>query len=349
MFTATRTGRTNGAIPDASPALEVDMDRLVEQHGLPLVVLDIGRAARQYRAIRAEFPDVDVHYDVSALSHPALISAIMADGGSFAVSHDGALETLNPGASLERVLHATPVVHPHEVRAAYNAGVRRFIVDGQADVERFAGYPADLCLLIRLRSDDTGRAHVRPRGIRSADAVRVVRFASSLGVRIAGFSLSLPANASPQHYVSRLAIAVGLMADVETATGVRLDTLDLGDAFPGRATDTVSDRDELHRAIHAILAPSSSRLTVTATASRAVTSGCITVVAGTVEHDVDPLIASDCIDEGAGVAVIDAVRSGNGASTAQSALLPLFRTIAHTGHRILRSGRRSTKTWSSAG
>jgi len=53
MFTATRTGRTNGAIPDASPALEVDMDRLVEQHGLPLVVLDIGRAARQYRAIRA--------------------------------------------------------------------------------------------------------------------------------------------------------------------------------------------------------------------------------------------------------------------------------------------------------
>jgi ornithine decarboxylase len=304
MFTATRTGRTSGVVPDAPPVLEVDMDRLVERHGLPLVVLDIGRAARQYRAVRSAFPTVDVHYDVSALSHPALITAIAADGGSFAISHDGALEALTNSVDLSRVLHATPVVHPHEVLAAYNAGVRRFIVDGPADVEKFVGYPADLCLLVRLRPDNPVRAHAMPRGIRSTDAVRVVRFASSLGIRIAGFSLSLPRDASPQCYVSHLASVAGLMADVEAATGLRFDTIDLGDTFPGTAAVQTDERAELHRAIQAILAPTTSRMSVTASASRAVTAGCITVVAGTIERDVDPLVASDCIDDGAGVAVI---------------------------------------------
>jgi diaminopimelate decarboxylase len=351
MFTATRTGRTGSAIPDAPAVLEVGMDRLVERHGLPLVVLDIGRAARQYRAVRSAFPSVDVHYDVSALSHPALISAMAADGGSFAISHDGALETLTNVADLSRVLHATPVVHPHEVLAAYNAGVRRFIVDGPADVEKFVGYPNDLCLLVRLRPDDPRRGHAMPRGIRAADAARVVRFAASLGVRIAGFSLSLPPTASPQYYVSRLASTAGLMADVEATTGLRLDAIDLGDAFPGSAAERTTDRAELHRAIRAILAPASARMSVTASASRAVTAGCITVVAGTVEHDVDPLVASECIDDGAGVAVIGAAESdiGGGSPDTNPALAPFFRAIVHTGHRMLRTGRREPQTWSSAG
>ncbi|MFF1574775.1 hypothetical protein ACFVWR_18700 [Leifsonia sp. NPDC058292] len=352
MFTAARPGRTSGAVPDAPPVPEVGMDRLVERHGLPLVVLDIGRAARQYRALRSAFPSVDVHYDVSALSHPALVSAITADGGSFVVSHDGALEAITRARiDLARVLHATAVVHPHEVLAAYNAGVRRFIVDGTADVEKFVGYPDDLRLLLRLRSDDPARgAHALPRGIRPLDALRTVRFAASLGVRVSGFSLNVPPEATPQLYVARIARVVALMADIEAVVGCRFDSIDLGDAFPGTAAVSVADRAELAKAIRAILAPATSRLSVTASASRAVTADCITVIAGTIERDVDPLLASDCMDEGAGVAVIgdDGLEAGAAPGDTRPSLLPFFRSVAHTGHRILRTGRRP-QTWSSAG
>ncbi|MFF1878278.1 hypothetical protein [Leifsonia sp. NPDC058230] len=361
MFTATRPVRTNDALPGSAqrvtdlgmdmdrlpfenPAYDSELARLVERHGLPLVVLDIRRAARQYRALRAAFAEVDVHYDVSALAHPALIAAMDADGGYFEVAHDGALAALTEAsADLTRVLHATSVTHPHEVLAAYNAGVRRFVVDGPADVEKFVGYPADLCLILRLRPAAGQRAHVLPRGIRSGDALRIVRFAASLGVRISGFSLNLSDDAAPQHYVAEIAAAVGLMADIEAATGIRFDTLDLGGAFPGAAGRRDAGRAELAKAITAIVSPATSHVSVTASASRAVTAGCITIVAGTVERDADPLLASDCIDDGANVAIVGADES------LPFAIAPLFRAFAQPRHRTVRPGRRGLQTGSSAG
>jgi ornithine decarboxylase len=356
MFTTTRPIRTSAAPEAAPPHVGVDMDQdapapvepdladLVARHGLPLVVLDIARAARQYRWLRESFPTVDVHYDVSALAHPALIEAIAADDGYFEVSHDSALAALTAAhADQTRVLHATPVTHPHEVLAAYNAGVRRFVVDGPSDVEKFVGYPADLRLLVRLRPGASPHAaHALPRGVRAEDGLRLVRYAASLGVRIAGFSLSLPADASASEYIVQIARTVALMADIEAATGARFDVLDLGDAFPGRAAGRPGERAELARAI---IAPATSHVAITASASRAVTTGCITVIGGTVERDVDPLIASDCIDDGADVAVVgcDDERSG------PFFRFPFFRTVSPSRHRVLRGGPRGATAGSSAG
>ncbi|MEO7018039.1 MAG: hypothetical protein ABI130_12670 [Leifsonia sp.] len=370
MFTATRPARTRNAEFDGASFSEgLNMDRssrshpelarLVERHGLPLVVLDIGRAARQYRSLREAFPAVDVSFDVSALAHPALISAIDAEGGSFAVAHDGVLSALTTaGADLSKVLHATSVTHPHEVLAAYNAGVRRFVVDGARDLEKFAGHPADLRLIVRLRPELSPQlgpraAHLLPRGVRPEDAPALVGFGASLGVRVAGFSLRLPEVATPQQYVAAIARTIGLMADIETATRIRFDTLDLGDNFPGRAARRATDRSELDKAIRAIVAPGTSHVNVTATAGRAVTNGCITIVAGTIERDVDPLLASECIDDGASVAVVGAPETVTASARAPFFRVPSFRVLAHTPnpvHRILRRGdRRGPQTGSAAG
>ncbi|MFF1634405.1 hypothetical protein [Leifsonia sp. NPDC058248] len=351
MFTTTRPVRTSAAPESAPPRVAVDMDQpdlagLVAHHGLPLVVLDIARAARQYRSLCEAFPTVDVHYDVSALAHPALIEAVAADDGFFEVSHDSALAALTAAhADQTRVLHATTVTHPHEVLAAYNAGVRRFVVDGESDVEKFVGYPADLRLLVRLRPAAPAHAHALPRGVRAEDALRLFHDAESLGVRIAGFSSSPAADASASDYVAQLARTVALMADIEAATRTRFDVVDLGDDFPGRAGGTPGERAELARAIRALIAPATSRVAITASAGRAVTTGCITVIGGTVEHDVDPLIASDCIDDGADVAVVgdDDERSG------PLFRFPFFRTVGSSRHRVLHGGPLGARARSSAG
>ncbi|GAA1439877.1 hypothetical protein [Leifsonia poae] len=358
MFTATRSAPTSAVPETASRTAEVDMvlaslapvdpdlADLVSRHGLPLVILDIARAVRQYRALREAFPTVDVHYDVSALAHPALIEAIAADGGYFEVAHDSALAALTAArADQTRVLHATPATHPHEVLAAYNAGVRRFVVDGPTDIEKFVGYPDDLRLLVRLRPEGTPRgAHALPRGVRAEDALRLVRYSASLGVRIAGFSLSVPDDALTGDYVAQIARCAALMADIETTTGIRFDLLDLGDAFPGRAARRPGERGELARAIRALIAPATSHVAVTASASRAVTTECITVIGGTVERDVDPLVASDCIDDGAEVVVI-----GADDADGSPARFPFFRSSSVSRHRVLRSGARGARPRSSAG
>lgn len=331
MPTATRTADPKGAADQASEAVAVGV------HDLPLVVIDLDRARRRYRALRDDFPWVDVHYDVSALAHPALLAAIAELGGGFEVTHDRALPALLlAGSSGRHVLHATPVPHPHEARAAYDAGVRRFVIDGHRALEVFAGAPEDLQVILKLEPALIPRpAHRASPGMTPAAIVGAARAAHGLGARIAGLSLTLPQDAGPADYVAEIVRAIGIGADVEAATGQRLRLLDLGDGFPGRTDGRPSERAELARAIRGIIAPATSRITVTASAGRSVTAGCLTIVAGDVRRDVDPAVASACIDAGAEVVVLDTE------SPSLLRRLPLLRGRGASDHRVLRRAART--------
>jgi diaminopimelate decarboxylase len=331
MPTATRTADSIGAADLASEAVAVGV------HDLPLVIIDLERARRHYRALRDDFPWVDVHYDVSALAHPALLAAIADAGGGFEVTHDQALPALLlAGSAGHHVLHATPVAHPHEVRAAYDAGVRRFVVDGARALEVFAGAPDDLQVVLKLQPALAPRpAHRAAGGMSSTSIVAAARAAHGLGMHVAGLSLTLPDESSPAEYVSEIVRAIGVAADVDATTGQRLRLLDLGDGFPGRADARPQERAELARAIRGIVAPATSRVDVTASAGHAVTAGCLTVVAGAVRRDVEPAVASACIDAGAEVVVLDAQNSS------LLKRLPLLRSRGASEHRVLRRAART--------
>lgn len=70
MPTATRTADPIGVAAAAPEAGAVGV------HDLPIVVIDLVQARRRVRALREDFPWVDVHYEVSAFAHPALLAAI---------------------------------------------------------------------------------------------------------------------------------------------------------------------------------------------------------------------------------------------------------------------------------
>lgn len=354
MFTALSPTRVSGSVPEPAAASAVDMgaspdidparaDLIATQaRDLPVVVLDLRRAAQQYRALAAAFPAVKVHYDVSALAHPALVRAISEAGGHFLVSHERALPALAAGAvDLSDVLHATPVAHAHELVAAYDAGVRRFVVEGRWGLEVFAGAPRDVCVIVRLASGVSRSAHLHAAGIPAKDAVRALGDAATLGVPVAGLSIGLPQCAGPADYVTAIAQAAGIMADSYAATGRRLSMLDLGDAFPGTASHP-GERAELARAIRALVSPQTSGVVVTASASHSVTAGCVTVVARSGSRDVDPLVASECIDSGADVLVL------HGDDRVPSAHIPFFRAVLQSRHRVLRPRTSADATWSPA-
>jgi diaminopimelate decarboxylase len=334
MSAATRTAYPNGAARTAAEAVATGLGDLPHDD-LPLVVLDLDRARRRYTALREAFPWVDVLYDASALAHPRLLAAVADADGGFAVTHDQALPALlAAGVGGRRILHATPVAHPHESRAAYDAGVRHFVVDGTRALESFSGAPDDLRVILRLRSGLARRpAHRAACGMTPDEALTAATAARALGVRIAGLSLALPEDGSPAEYVAEIVRAVGVAADIAAATGFRLRILDLGDGFPGRSGDHPAERAELARAIRGIVAPATSGVTVTAAAGRAVAAGCVTVVAGESRCEVDPATVGELIDAGAEVVVLDAGSSP--LHRLPLLRLPLTRAGA-PGHRIFR-------------
>lgn len=338
MSAVTRTADPTGA-PAAPAAETTDADA-----GLPLVVIDVERAVGRYLELRSAFPWVDVHYDVSALSHPALLDAIAAACGGFEVAGGPAIEAVTRREAHPRLLHTGPLVRPAEIAAAWSAGVRRFVADDAAELDALAGAPGDVRVLLRLRPVEDAPGAERPsRGFRARDVVPAVRAAAERGVCVGGLSLQPPAHSSPADYIAEIAHAAAVAADVRAATGVRFDLLDLGSGFPGRAASRPAEAAELARAIRAIVAPATSRVTIVASASRAVTAGCLSVVSGADAREAEPVFASACIDAGADVRVlVHDLRPG------LLQRLSFFRGGAERGHRVLRP-RRARATWSPAG
>ncbi|MFJ3393416.1 type III PLP-dependent enzyme domain-containing protein [Leifsonia aquatica] len=334
---------TRPADPTGAPAAPA-AGTAGEPGDLPLIVIDVERAVVRYLDLRTAFPWVDVHYDVSALSHPALLDAIAAAQGAFEVAQPASLQTVVTCEAGPRLLHTAPITGLHDVETAYRAGVRRFVVDGGAELFAFAGAPDDVRLLLRLQSlADPRCAHRARCGLEPDEIIRAVRAAAEQGVCVGGLSLQLPAHSSPADYVAEIVHAAAVTADVRSATGTRFDVLDLGDGFPGRAASRPAEQAELARAIRAIVAPATSHVSIIASASLAVTAGCLSAVAGTDERDIDPSYASECIDAGADVLVL--------AHDLRSGLLErfsFFRGGAERGHRVLRP-RRARTTWSPAG
>lgn len=310
---------------------------------LPVVVMDLSRAARRFRDLREAFPWVDVHYDVSALAHPALLGTIAAEGAGFTVTHDAALPALRRAdADLGRVLHAVRGARWVQRRAAWDAGVRLFVVDDPYDLDAFVSAPAGTAVLLRVDPDI---------------AVAVARHASTLGVRVAGLSLPVAPETAASDLVALLQRAVRASAEVSAATGHRLELLDLGDTFSDGTAIRPAEWPSLARTIRSLVAPATSRTTVLATAGRALVADCVTVSTDAVTRFADGPTASTYIDAGCEVVVLrDGMRDGLWSR------LPLFRTalareapsvrrtprVRAGGHRTLRPSR-ARSTWSPAG
>ncbi len=328
---ARRTGRSG-----AHTRTEIDrLDDLAARYGTPLLVLDPNRARMRYRELQAAFPFVRFHYDASTLAHPAVISAIAECDGFFEVSEEGALAAvLASKVDPVRVIHTHPVKHPQDLLAAYNAGVRLFVVDTQTEVEKFIGYPDDISVILRLRFPDAreGRVPAIVRGVAIDEAASAVRFAHSLGVRVDGFSLYLGKRRGAQPYAAAIARTLGLMAELENTLGCQFDILDLGSDFPSAARGSAVELAEVARAVRTMLLPLTDRLTLLAEPGRLVASRCLTLVTESSRGAVDPVEASESIDAGATLVVVDSRPDESGS---------FFRILADTRHRIFHSGRHS--------
>ena len=256
----------------------------------PVVVIDLARVAERFRELRALLPWMDVRFDVSALAHPALLTALAADGAGFVVSHDSGLPVLQRSVQDVRgVLHATPGARWPRRRAAWEAGVRRFVVDEACDLDEFATAPAGTAVLLRLRPDD---------------AVEAARYARALGVRIAGLSLRLPRAAGDDQLLDAVQAAVVASGRIAGILGERIELLDLGEALSGPMAGPSAHVAALGRSIRGIVAPATSRMVVIASAGRSVTADAITIVSGAAERYADAAIASEYIDAGAEVLVL---------------------------------------------
>jgi ornithine decarboxylase len=265
---------------------------LVERHGTPLLVLQPHLAARRYRELTAKLPGVRMHYAVKAGSHPVVLSTIAICGGGFDVATSAEVALLQElGLPMDRCIHTNPIKKPVDIDVAYAAGIRTFVVENRCEVEKFAGRPTDIELLVRLafrnpaaKSDLSSKFGVEP-----SDAELLVKHVIAAGVQFAGFSFHVGSqSSSAQPFDTALRGTLELATHIADSLGVRARVIDIGGGFPVPYREPVPTIDAIADVIDGALGPARDDFTLLAEPGRYLAADCMTLltsVVGTAERD----------------------------------------------------------------
>lgn len=258
---------------------------LLAAHGTPLLVLDPGEVAAQYRTFTETLPGVNVHYAVKAAPHPAVLAAVAAAGGGFDVASNGEIELVDSlGIPMSRCIHTHPVKKLADICSAYRAGIRTFVVDNPVEAQKFSGLPPDIQILVRLgfpnasaKSDLSTKFGADP-----AEAELLVKHVVAAGVQFHGFTFHVGSQGSSvASFGAAVRTTLELVVRVEDHLGVQANAIDIGGGFPVTYRDPMPTLHDVAAEIRTALG-SGHGLTVLAEPGRFLAAGSMTLLTSVV-------------------------------------------------------------------
>lgn len=264
----------------------VPIESIIAEHGSPLLILDTTIFKQQYQKLQQQLPGVQHHYALKAFSHPAVIQAIKDHDGYLDVATDGEIDEARAvGFAMERCIHTHPIKKPSEIAYAYQAGIRRFVVDNSNEAGKFKDYGADVELMIRLdHSDPEASLNLSYKfGADSAAAKRLASQIQAQGNTLLGLCMHPGSQIhNPAIYGPAITKTVELIDEIEAELDIKLAVLDIGGGFPVQYRQTVPGLEDLVQNIMPILRPLQERFTVLAEPGRFVAAPAMLLISSVV-------------------------------------------------------------------
>lgn len=206
---------------------------LVAQHGAPLFVIDEDRIEAQYKSLSRALPAVKMRYAIKALPDPFVLRKLRALGSGFDVATTGEIDLLRRcDIDASQAIHTHPIKKDAEIRAALDFGIRLFVVDNVAEIDKFVPYKDQAQLMIRVnfRNQDAVVDLSRKFGCLLTRVPDLVAHAQDQGIEVAGLSFHVGSQVpSPSAHVSAIEMSADLMAKMPA---VNWRVLDIGGGFP---------------------------------------------------------------------------------------------------------------------
>lgn len=243
---------------DATQLNEAAIRSLAARFGSPLLILDCEQVRRQYRALKAALPNVDLHYALKPLPHAAVVACLRDEGAFFDLATTGEVELVKTaGIAPERCIHTHPIKRDSDIRDALRFGVTTFVADNPDEVRKFARYrkKAELLIRVSFRSPNAVVDLSKKFGCEPGAVIGLLELARSLGVRVKGLSFHVGSQATePTKYVEAINACNNLIAEALLAGLPALEILDIGGGFPVAYNEDVPAIDEFCAPIREALA-----------------------------------------------------------------------------------------------
>jgi ornithine decarboxylase len=245
-------------------------DHPIWQIPTPSLILSPHRAVENFKAIQRAFPGANVGYAMKSNPHPTLLTALSRlDGVWFEVASKAEIQALlDSGVTGDRIFFSNPVKQPAHIEFAVQNGIRLFVYDSEAEIEKLAHFnDPDDPLEVYVRMTVTHQGALWPLthkfGVEPRRAVDLLRLAKARGLKPVGLAFHVGSQCiRPDTWADALR-EVAPAWKMAREAGIELDMIDLGGGFPARYTGDVPAPAEIADAVYAVMdecVPGASRV-----------------------------------------------------------------------------------------
>lgn len=260
--------------------------QLVEQHGSPLFIVDEAQLRMQFRQLQAALPGVSLYYAVKALPQQVVINALVEEGAGLDLASQREISMAQQSGVMPRnTIHTHPIKKDAEIRAALRFGTTTFVIDNRQELIKFRHYRSRVGVLIRLRfQGESAVVDLSSKfGCETVEAMKLLRLARELGIRIKGFSFHVGSQSSqPDSHVSAIQSAMALMKAAWREGMDELNLLDIGGGFPVNYQHSVVAIEKFCEPIRSAISQLPERVRVIAEPGRYLVAPVVSVVTSVV-------------------------------------------------------------------
>ena len=239
------------------PYPESGLAALVVRFGSPLLLIDCDVVRRQYRALAAALPGVDLYYALKPQPDAAVVKALAEEGAWFDLATNGEVDVVRAaGIAPGRCIHTHPIKRDQDIRKALDYGVTVFVADNPDEIAKFVPYRERVQMLLRVayRSPDAMVDLSRKFGCDPEAALGLVAAAARAGVAVIGLSFHVGSQVGgADAYVRAIGVCMRLIAEAGRRGLPPLSVLDIGGGFPIDYLEPAPAIDDFCRPIRAML------------------------------------------------------------------------------------------------
>lgn len=135
------------------------VDRLSRSTATPFMILRLPTLRRNLDLLRRALPGIEIHYAVKANNHADIIRTLRDAGCRFDISSAQELQdVISCGILAADTIHTNPIKSRHEFDRAVDLGVRTFVADNLAELDKFRRYNGRAAVLVRFKTAPGGSA-----------------------------------------------------------------------------------------------------------------------------------------------------------------------------------------------
>jgi ornithine decarboxylase len=239
------------------------LQKLAQENGTPLFVIDHDALRRNYRQFRRYMPRVQIYYAVKANPDPAIVRTLYKEGSSFDVASMPEFMIVHENIQhlpakerqdwiWDKIIYANPT-KPTETLEELNQYKPLVTFDNLEEIRKIKKHAPNAGLALRLKVPNTGAmVELSSKfGASPGEAVDLILEADRAGLVVEGISFHVGSQTTNfENYVQALNLTAGVFKEALDRGYTKMNLVDIGGGFPAPYDASVKPLRELAKVVN---------------------------------------------------------------------------------------------------